>query len=217
MARPHLADIVLSASLATLSLGVTGCASTPREVVELSYVMGADLDAVQASHEALIRLHFTDLRGRVDDFLVTQWQPAYLRGFIAEGDLIGLATAGDPTAALEGVADWAQVAVEEIQAKRAELVAPLDAQEQELLATVGAAFHRLRTANATITAHLGSLRDVDAARDAELARLGLGDLRGAVTEGLAEASRLVEDGIRAVAEAEGIVDEAARVRAGLGR
>ncbi|MBK6734309.1 MAG: hypothetical protein IPG61_09490 [bacterium] len=73
-------------------LSLAACATVPREVVELSHVMGADLDEVQRSHEALIRLHFADLRRRTDDFLVTQWQPAYLREFITEGNLTGLAT-----------------------------------------------------------------------------------------------------------------------------
>ena len=198
-------------------LSLAACATVPREVVELSHVMGADLDEVQRSHEALIRLHFADLRRRTDDFLVTQWQPAYLREFITEGNLTGLATDPDPAVVLDGVSVWAEVALEEIQAKRALLIAPPDAQELELLDAVGDAFHRLRTGNATITAHLSSIRDVEAAQDSELARLGMGDLRRQLTEGLAEAARLTEEGIRAVAEAEGIVDEAARVRDSLRR
>lgn len=200
--RPFLPMIMLAALL--------GCATVPREVVDLSYVMGSDLAELQRSHETLIRLHFDDLRRRTEDFLVNRWQPAYLEGFIAEGDLVGLATDPDPAEVLAGVQDWAEVAMEEIEAKRHELLDPLDAQEQELLAAVGAAFARMRTANATITAHLSSIRDVDQAQDEALADLGLGDLRRQLDEGLARAAELTEEGIRKTSEAEGIVDDAQR-------
>lgn len=195
-----------------LILSLSACASVPREVVELSYAMGADLDEVQRTHEALIRLHFDDLRRRTDDFLVTEWQPTYLRRFIQEGELVALATDPDPNEVLGGVQDWTEVAIEEIQAKRHELLDPLDVQEQDLLETVGAAFARLRTANATITAHLSSIRAVDEAQGDALARLGLGDLRGQITAGLAEASRITEDGIRATIEADSLLDKAALLR-----
>ncbi len=200
----HYRNILLLFLLTALS----ACASVPREAVELSYMLGADLTEVQRSHEALIRLHFDDLRRQTDDFLVNRWQPAYLRHFIEEGGLVELATDPDPNEVLTGVQDWAEVAMEEIQARRSELLEPLDAQEQELLEATGAAFARMRTANATITAHLGSIRQVEAARDAELARLGLGDLRRQLDEGLAKAAAITEEGIRRTAEAEGIVDEA---------
>jgi hypothetical protein len=191
-----------------LIASLLGCASVPREVVELSYVLGADLTEVQRSHEALIRLHFDDLRRQTDDFLVNRWQPTYLRNFIADGGLVDLATDPDPNEVLAGVQDWAEIALEEIHAKRSELLDPLDAQEQELLEATGAAFARMRTANATITAHLGSIRQVEAAGDAELARLGLGDLRRQLDEGLAKAAAITEEGIRRTSEAAGIVDEA---------
>ena len=200
----HVRPLVLLLFLVSIS----ACASVPREVVDLSQALATDLTEVQRSHEALIRLHFADLRQRTDDFLTHQWQPAYLRHFIEEGGLVELAKDPDPTEVLTGVQDWAEVAVEEIEAKRRELLAPLDAQESELLEATGAAFTRMRTANATITAHLGSIRQVEAARDSELQRLGLGDLRKQLDEGLAKAAATVEEGIRRTKEAEGLVDEA---------
>ena len=195
-----------------LIVSLSACASVPREVVELSYAMGADLDEVEGTHETLVRLHFDDLRRRTDDFLTTQWQPAYLRHFIQEGDLVALATDPDPNEVLDGVQSWTEVALEEIQAKRHELLDPLDVHEQELMEAVGAAFARLRTANATITAHLNSIRAVDEAQGDALARLGLGDLRGQITAGLAEASRITEEGIRATTEADSLLDDAALLR-----
>ena len=190
-----------------LLASLLGCASVPREVVELSYVMGSDLTELQRSHEALVRLHFDDLRRRTDDFLVNQWQPTFLRNQIAGGDLVELAKDPDPNEVLTGVQDWVESAMEEIQAKRHELVDPLDAQEQELLAAVGAAFGRVQMANATITAHLNSIRKVDQLQSDALTRVGLGDLRRQLDEGLAKASQLTEEGIRRTAEAEHLLDE----------
>jgi len=191
---------------------LVGCASVPKEVVELSYVMGEDLVAVHESYVALIELHFDDLRTRTRDFLVNRWQPVYLRNFIQEGDLVGLATHAAPDTVLMGVKLWVDVALAEIQAKNHELLAPLDSQEQELLRAVNEAFDRLMTANAVITAHLNSIREVKEVQDDALKALGLRDLRDQVNQGLARASQLAEEGIQRTIEAEGLVDDAQAVR-----
>ena len=69
---------------------LAGCASVPKEVVELSYVMGEDLVEVHESYVDLIELHFDDPRAWTEDFLDTRWQPVYLRHFIERGDLVDL-------------------------------------------------------------------------------------------------------------------------------
>jgi len=186
---------------------LVGCASVPKEVVELSYVMGEDLVAVHESYVNLIELHFDDLRTRTRDFLETKWQPVYLRNFIELGDLVGLATHDSPDTVLIQVHAWCLVAMEGIQAKHHALLDTLDIQEQELLDAVNEAFDRLITANSVITAHLNSIREVKEVQDDALKAMGLGDLRDQVNAGLVQASRVAAEKIQNTIEAEGLIDE----------
>ena len=201
---PRLIPLLLVGILALL----IGCASVPKEVVELSYVMGEDLVEVHRSYVALIELHFDDLRTRTSDFLDNKWQPVYLRNFIQLGDLVGLATHASPDTVLLQVHAWSLVALDQIAAKRHELLDPLDDQEQELLDAVNEAFDRLITANSVITAHLISLREVKEVQDDALKALGLKDLRDQISKGLVKASVLAEEGIRKTIDAEGLIDDA---------
>jgi len=197
-------SILLLASILALLIG---CASVPKEVVELSYVMGEDLVVVHESYVNLIELHFGDLRTRTRDFLETKWQPTYLRNFIELGDLVGLATHDSPDTVLLQVHAWCLVAMEGIQAKHHALLDTLDIQEQELLDAVNEAFDRLNTANSVITAHLNSIREVKEVQDDALKAMCLGDLRDQVTQGLVKASQVAEEGIQKTIEADGLIDD----------
>jgi hypothetical protein len=150
--------------------------------------MGSDLQEVHRSHLALIRAHFQGLRGQVNSFVDTRWRPSYLRDFIASGDLVGLATQSDPNEVLTGVSVWVTVAMEEIEAKRHALLAPIDSKEDSLVAAVEFSFLRLTRANAAITAHLQSLEKTQKFQDETLSAMGIKDLRDQVNSGLIRAS-----------------------------
>jgi len=179
----------LKAVLAALLLVFqVGCATVPKEVVLLSQGMGEDLTAVQVSYRALIREHFAGLRTQVNVFIDTRWKPTYLREYIQSGKLVELATAPDPNEVLDGVEDWADIALEEIASKRRELLAPIDRQEDTLLTNVDEIFAQLLNANAAITAHLQSLRGVQEAQDRLLEEARVRSLRDRINAGLIAAS-----------------------------
>ena len=50
--------------LMAFSMFFYGCATIPKETVELSYAIGQDLDAVHASYTNLIHKHFDNLRNQ---------------------------------------------------------------------------------------------------------------------------------------------------------
>lgn len=187
---------------------IVGCATVPREVVELSYVMGQDLTELHRSYRLLVSTHFGNIRNQMLSFLEHEWKPVYLKKFIKEGDLAGLATQSDPNAAFEGVQIWVEVAMEEIDRKRRELVEPIDAKEKSLLSDVDDAFAQVRAANSAVTAHLNSLRRVQEVQDEGLRALNLDGLRERINDGLVEASNVAARGIDKLAEAEGILDKA---------
>lgn len=189
-----------------MALMVMGCASVPKEVVELSYVVGQDLKELHQSYRALVRTHFDGLRSQTDQFLQTRWTPLWLKEFIADGELIEKAKGSDPVQVLEDVQLWTEVAIEEIQDKRRELIEPIDRDERDLLSSVDEAFARVTVANSTVTAHLNSLRQVQEVQDQALQALRLGDLRTGITEALVRASEKSKEALEKLAKAEGVVD-----------
>ena len=64
--------------------------------------------------------------------------------------------------------------------------------EQGLLASVDSAFTQVMMANATITAHLNSLREVQEVQDEVLKALNLRDLRDRVNNALVDASNTAQ-------------------------
>jgi hypothetical protein len=190
-----------------LALALSACATVPKEVVELSYVIGEDLTAVHASYRTLISAYFDALRDRTVTFLDTRWRPAYLRDFIEEGELVSMATAEDPQEVLMGVSVWAEVAIEEIESKRRELLDPIDAAEADLMKSVDEAFAQIIRGNATISAHLNSLRKVQEVQDEALEAVRLKDLRDRVNDGLVNASDMADRAIRELEEKGEVIDD----------
>lgn len=189
------------------ALVVGGCATVPKEVIQLSYTVGQDIDAVHSSYRDLIRKHFDGLRTQTTTFLETRWMPAYLGDFIKNGDLVAMAKDPDPVKAYEGVSVWVEVAIGEIERKKRELLMPIDRDEKALLASVDESFARLIRANATITAHLNSIRKLQEVQDEVLRSLRLADLRDDINKRLVEASEKAEFALTKVEGVKTKVDE----------
>jgi hypothetical protein len=181
------------------------CASVPKEVVELSYRMGQDLEGVHTSYIALVHDHFDRLRQARLDYVEKEWAPVMIRGFIDDGQLVQMAKgtvvfsggnfiAPDPankeTQLLDSVGTWARSAVRKIEAKKTSLIDPLNTQEVALSKAVNDAFDQLNRGNSTITAHLNSLRKVQEVQDDALSALHLKDLRDTINNKLVQVSDL---------------------------
>ena len=182
------ANQIFNSILVVMVLILVGCASVPKEVVELSYTVGQDLDAVHFSYKELIHAYFDNLRVQTITFLETRWIPAYLEDYIQTGELVNIARDPDPTLVLEGVQDWVEFALENIETKKRELIDPINSDEVALLKIVDEAFSNLIRANATITAHLNSLRKIQEVQDDALKALNLKELRDKINKALTGAS-----------------------------
>jgi hypothetical protein len=180
--------VVVVAAVMTAGALPAGCATVPKEVVELSYTLGRDVDALHVSYRELVRQHFAHLRAQTTQFIDARWTPVFVKGFIRKGELLEAARRADARQAEEDVMDWAEAAIEQIQAKRVELLAPIDVEEAALLGTIDAAFSNLLRSNATITAHLNSLREVQEVQDEALQTLQVRELRDEVNGALAAAA-----------------------------
>ncbi len=189
-------------------IGYLGCASVPKEVVELSYTVGEDLNAVHVSYKHLIRLHFAGLRKQLTDFLDDKWTPVYLNNFITRTSLVEKLKTFKPDQVLIYLQKWVQVATNEIQKKKKQLLGPIEKDERKLLADVDQAFGQLTVANAAITANLNSIRKVKALEDKTLSTLRLKNFRDKVTDFMAGSSKRVQDAINLLDKGGKILDKA---------
>ena len=92
-------------------------------------------------------------------------------------------------------------------AKR-ELLNPIDQDEKALLISVDDAFARIIRANATVTAHLNSLRKVQEVQDDSLKALKLKDLRDQINHQLALASEKTQGVIDKIEKSEAFIKKA---------
>ncbi|MEK7477732.1 MAG: hypothetical protein AAB152_19100 [Candidatus Coatesbacteria bacterium] len=66
---------ILSSAIFSLILLSAGCASTPKESVELSATIGRDLEAVHTSHRELAKLLYARMKQDVNTFVDTKYAP----------------------------------------------------------------------------------------------------------------------------------------------
>lgn len=171
------------------ALAIPGCASVPRETVELSAAVGADLRELHRGYGSTVRMYFEQLRRHGLAVIDGTWVPAYLDSFVEGGDLRGIVAAGDR----DDLRAWARAAIEDIDAKRSGFVDSLNARETAMLTKIDAAFARTMNANANVTAYLQSLLDVKGTQDRVLQATGLNELQEEISAGLVEASRFVAE------------------------
>ena len=218
----HLNKALLVAVICTW---VAGCSSVPKEVVELSYQIGTDLDVLHRSYDAMVADRFTEFRARRERYLEEEWIPVFLADFIKNGKLVETAkgsvvwsdeaddfvapTPGrEQTQLLATVREWSNAAIAEIAVKRGELIDPLDAQEIAIRRDLDEAFTRLRTANTYITAHLNSIRKVEEVQSQALDKIGLADIVQKLDVAIANVSKSADSGLQKIRKADGIVDDA---------
>jgi len=199
----------IAPTVALILLGVLagGCGTTPSETVELSEIVGQDLQTLQTSNRALIRSYFDGLRAQVNNFIDDEWAPVFLREFIDEGRLIDRAKQSNPDHVLEDVGDWVKKAIERIERRRAGMLAPIQDAEEELMIATDAAFGRAVRANSAITAQLRSRAKLDEEQDRILEEYKLKDLRDDLEQGMLKASKQTDDLIGAVRKADGLLDK----------
>lgn len=184
-----------------------GCATVPKEVVELSYTVGDDIEAVQSSYKLLVNAYFDGLRTQTLIFFNEKWRPEYIRRYIKDGKLIEKVSDNDPDKVLIAVDVWAKIAIDTLEYRKATLITPINNDEKKLLATIDEAFANIIRSNAVITAHLNSIREVKELQDETLSGLGVKNLRDKINDGLIEASKRSKEMIIKFKEAEGMIPE----------
>lgn len=215
--------IKLMAAFACAAI-LSACTTVPKEVVEMSYVVGEDMAALHQSHKALIAEHYKSLRVQRERYLQERWIPFYLSSWIGKGRLVDIAqgkvvwssekrTFVPPTPVtaqaqlLDSVLAWSESAIADIEDKRASLMGPLDKEEKTLLASVEEAFRRAERGNAAITAHLNSIRKVQQVEGEFMKALGIKDMREEIMKTLADSSNRARNALEGVQRTDNLLDK----------
>ena len=130
------------------------------------------------------------------------WTPAYLKDFVTTGMLVESAETGTT----ELVEFWARTAIEAIDNKRKEFLDPLQLREDALLVEIDAAFDRVISANAAVTAHLNSVLKVQTVQDQVLEATGLLEIRDTINGAIVSASDFAAGATRDIEAAAALLE-----------
>ncbi len=179
--------------LAAVTVMLAACASIPPEAPELSAQLGQRISAIELAHQRLVGQFFTDRRQRVDDFVQQVWVPAFAAEFfndpVVDRMWKDVVASSDPQDRLKFITIVGPRLQQKINAKRIELVKPLDDLEREVLLRLKRDYDQARAINNTLTAFLQSASKVDANRKRYLDMLGVNEQQ--VDHALDEADQAV--------------------------
>lgn len=181
---------------------LAGCPSVPKESVELSNTVGRDLEEIHRSHLALAKLQFDEQIERANKFIDDTYRPAFIGEFAREfrlADRVQLIVENDPEKLLPILTRFVSVANERIEDKRTRLVEPIRAQRDRVIESIDTAYRQIQSAQAVVTGHLASIRDVREMQNEMLAETGLDGLPDRISKATARVSNGVS---RVVAEGE---------------
>ena len=178
--KKNLIIIVIASCL----IGLASCASVPDETVQLSDAVGEDIQQLYPGYRATVRWSFDQMRQNGLAIIDERWTPVYIKSYVTKGRLVQFAKEGKT----EAVEYWARKAINRIDQKRKDFLQPLQEKESALLAEIDEAFGRTIRANATVTAHLKSIRKVKEAQNEVLQAAGLEDVPAKINKVIASAS-----------------------------
>ncbi|KZB63137.1 hypothetical protein AUP42_01725 [Thalassospira lucentensis] len=189
---------------------LNGCAEIPPETMELSDTVGRDLGTLEEANLALVDTLFERMERDVDQFIDTQYRPAYVRKLVEEFGLvdeINLALSEQPDAVLIVLEEFVSAAVEDVDNKRSELLEKIRQQHNGVRTEVERSFNQVRTAQSVIGAHLASVMKVHDMQDDLLEKAGLEDARHKIASETAEVSRKISQLTDKGSDFEGTWDE----------
>lgn len=162
-----------------LAIGGSGCASIPPEAPELSGQLGARISAIEAAHNRLLEQFFSEKRRRVDEFIQEVWVPTFASEFFGDPKVDAVwkevVKSNDPTDRLKFITLVGPRLQGKINAKRLELIKPLEDLERSVKSRLKAEYDQARSINNTLTAFLQSASKVEENRKRYLDLIGISE------------------------------------------
>jgi hypothetical protein len=196
------------------SILLCGCASVPKESVELSVTVGRDLAEIHRSHRALAVLYFGTIKDDIGRFVDEVYRPYIIKSTMADFQLVESIQSYSESSDLPDPLMLLDVFVSEVTAEiesfRALLLQPIAKHETDVLLAIDESYQAVQNANAIVTGHLASIRKVHDAQEEALRMAGLGGLREELVDETARLSNriatLTDQGMRAEGDIEKTVN-----------
>lgn len=202
-----------------------GCAQVPRESVELSTTVGRDITQAYRAHRELAIILYERIKSNVNRFVDEVYAP-YQINKLLQADHKDFKN-GDPDslffvldAAIKQPSDpeiqktvlpamevFIQVVRAEVEAYRSERLAPILAQEKEVLSAIDRSYNQIHYANSIVTGHLASIVKVHDAQEDLLNEFGIEGLREEVGQKLSSTSSSIAEFVKNAKRLEGTVEE----------
>jgi len=149
----------------TLSALTSACVHIPRESVTLSTELGNRIQESRVTHEQTVRSLVASRRALVDSFLVHEWLPEFARNLLENPSVtaemakaLGSQNIADRLAFMIGLGTRVQG---RLNAKRLELMAPLDQAENAIVDGLEQHYNQMLAVNASLTTLLSSASKVE--------------------------------------------------------
>jgi len=171
--KPKIAFVLIGLYLAV------GCATIPSEAPQLSAQLGTRISAVEASHKRLLADFFNEKRKRVDGFIQEEWIPLFAKELFSDPSV---ADYWDEVVRSQEMADRVKFVLiagsklqQKINAKRLELIQPLDELERTIALRLRNEYDQMRAINNTLTSFLVSASKVEETRRRYLELVGISE------------------------------------------
>jgi len=190
-ARKVLALVFISA----MTCGISACASIPAEAPVLSDELGNRLQAIESAHLALLHRYMEEKRARVNEFIDHEWIPTFTHEFFSDPEMQAawnqVVQSGSEEDRSGYLLNVAPALMEEISAKRNEMLLPLYEIERQLEQGLREDYSQAKAINTALTSFLTSASQVAQTRQNYLARAGVDE--GALRDFVAEMDDTVND------------------------
>ena len=183
------------ALIGLLALGMSACASIPAQAPELSNELGSRLQALESAHLALLHHYMDERRARVNEFVNHEWTPTFTREFFSDPEMQAawnqVVQSGSEEDRSGYLLNVAPALMEEISAKRNEMLLPIYKIERELEQRLREDYSQAKAINTALTSFLSSATEVEKTRRDYLSRAGVDE--GALRDFVADMDSTVND------------------------
>lgn len=162
-----------------ITLLFTGCASIPPEAPALSVELGKRISAIEDANIKLLNRFFDQKRDDVDKFIENEWVPTFAQTFfsnqVVSNAWNSIVENNNKKERLDFIVNVGTKLQKKINAKRVELIEPLNVLEQKITQSIRAQYTQARSINNSISSFLLSAAEVEKNRDTYLNMIGITD------------------------------------------
>jgi hypothetical protein len=153
-------ELYIAAIGLLILFGLSACATIPKESADLSIELGKRISAIEDAHMVLVDKYFDEKRNRIDEFVEKEWVPEFAVQFFANQQISNMwnqiVSSGNTADRLQFIITLGPKLQTKINAKRLELIKPLDDAEQLIKQQLRDNYDHARAINNSVTSFLVS-------------------------------------------------------------